>query len=434
MKTPATALLLFAGLVPAGGQTFTFVQAYFDGQTQAAATLDGLSDAFATALSPDGLNVYVCSGIANVIGSDNAIAVFARNVTGKLTFIEAHFDDDDGGSADGLSSCRDVVVSPDGKHVYTAGRSDNKIGIFSRNAATGVLSFSAVVEDGVGLVDGLAGVEAIALTADGQTLFAVGAIDDAMAAFSRDAMTGALTFKDVEKEGVGGVSGLDRPLDVAVSPDGQHVYTAAGSNENFSGSDAVAVFDWNGTTGALTFVDAYFEGELRSGNTIDGLDRVSGVVVSPDGKHVYATGGLDPVGDQDWIAIFSRSNATGELTWIGAIDHFLFCDFDILFGFETWAVLSPDGTRVFVTSPATAVVEFSRNPVTGALTFADSRCFFDDLSLGINLPRKLSLDPTGEHLYVPGQASDAVAVFQTEPIFADGFESGNTSAWAAAIP
>jgi len=224
-------LPLLAGVVPAGGQSFTFVAAYFDGDVQGAATIDGLSDAFATAVSPGGDHVYVCSGIANLSGSDNAIAVFSRAADGRLTFVEVEFDDGDGGSADGLASCRDVVVSPDGDHVYTAGFSDGKIGIFDRNPATGELTFDSVVEDGVGL-DGLAGVEALAITADGQSLFAVGSIDDALVAFARNPTTGALTFEDVEMEGLAMVSGLDRPVDVAVSPDGQHVYTAAGSTDS----------------------------------------------------------------------------------------------------------------------------------------------------------------------------------------------------------
>jgi 6-phosphogluconolactonase (cycloisomerase 2 family) len=225
---------------------------------------------------------------------------------------------------------------------------------------------------------------------------------------------------------------------VAVSPDGQYVYTAAGSNENFTGSDAVAVFAWDGAMGNLSFVDAYFEGDTQGANTIDGLDRVSSVTVSPDGNHVYATGGVDPLGDLDWIAVFSRSAATGALTWASSIDHTTLCDLDITFGFETYAVVSPAGDRVFVTSPASAVVEFARNSTSGALTFADAECFFDALGRGVdqgtNLPRKLALDPTGEHLYVPGNASNAVAAFDTGGIFADGFESGDTSVWSSAVP
>ena len=340
-------VLLLALLLPAaaGAQSFAFVDAWFDGEVQGAMTIDGLADAVATAVSPGGDHVYVCSGISGQIGSDNAIAVFSRSARGELSFVQAISDAD----AEGLSSCRDVVVSPDGKHVYTAGFSDSAIGIFGRAAATGILTFQSVVKDGVGL-DGLAGVESLAITGDGAFLFAAGSIDDALVAFARDGVTGALTFEDDARNGFGGVTSLDRPLDVAVSPDDKHVYAVAGSNQNFTGSDAVTAFGWDGVAGNLTFLGDWRESDFG----VDGLDRVSGVTVSPDGLHVYATGGLDPFGDHDWIAVFSRSSATGLLTWRGSVDHFVFCDFDILFGFETYAVIHPQGERFFVTSSATA--------------------------------------------------------------------------------
>jgi 6-phosphogluconolactonase (cycloisomerase 2 family) len=433
MWTTLALCLLMRG-IPTAAQSFIFVETHFDGDAQGALTIDGLSDAFATVVSPSGDHVYVCSGLANASGSDNAIAVFSRAPDGHLTFVEVEFDDGDGGSADGLASCRDVVISPDGKHVYTAGHSDSKIGIFDRDPVTGALTFNSVVEDGIGL-DGLGGVEAIAVSPDGQSLFAVGAIDDALVAFSRNATTGALTFDDVAQEGLGEVTGLDRPVDVAVSPDGAHIYTVAGSTENLSGSDAVSVFAWDAADGTLTFVDSYFEGETQGANTLDGLHFVSSVVVSPDGEHVYCTGGVDPLGDRDWIAIFARTGATGELTWLEAIDHFLFCDFDILFSFETYAVLSPAGDRAFITSSADAVTEFARNATTGALTLVDAECLFDDgFFMGFNLPRRLSLDPTGTHFYIAAQADDSVVVFDADGIFADGFESGAVSRWSVSVP
>ena len=81
---------------------------------------------------------------------------------------------------------------------------------------------------------------------------------------------------------------------VAVSPDGQHVYVTGGDD------DAVAVFSRNATTGELTFVDAEFDDV----GGVDGLYRAFGVTVSPDGQHVYVTGG-----DDDAVAVFSRELA-----------------------------------------------------------------------------------------------------------------------------
>lgn len=172
-KSRCALFLLVLIAASARAQSFTWIGTVFDGDVQGALTVDGLSDAWATATSPDGAQVYVCSGIANSIGSDNAVAVFARDAaSGKLTFVQVLRDDGDGGAADGLASCRDVVVSPDGKHVYTAGFSDSAIGIFTRSAVDGALTFSGVVADGVPPVSDLAGVHALALSPDGATLFA----------------------------------------------------------------------------------------------------------------------------------------------------------------------------------------------------------------------------------------------------------------------
>ena len=93
-------ILPFASVSPAGAQTLLHVESHFDGDIQGVETIDGLNFAWTTAVSSDGNNVYVCSGVGNVAGDDdNAVAVFSRDsTTGKLTFVEAEFDDQDAGN------------------------------------------------------------------------------------------------------------------------------------------------------------------------------------------------------------------------------------------------------------------------------------------------------------------------------------------------
>jgi DNA-binding beta-propeller fold protein YncE len=58
------------------------------------------------------------------------VAVFSRNTTtGALTFVEFQRDED--GSVDGLDAARSVAVSPDGKHLYVAGQTDDAVAVFS---------------------------------------------------------------------------------------------------------------------------------------------------------------------------------------------------------------------------------------------------------------------------------------------------------------
>jgi hypothetical protein len=52
------------------------------------------------------------------------------------------------------------------------------------------------------------------------------------------------------------------------------------------------------------------------------------------------------------------------------------------------------------------------------LSFLDGACELDPDPIGLNLPRKLGLSPLGEDLYVPGNASDAMAAFK---VCAGGF-------------
>ncbi len=231
-------------------------------------------------MSADGLHVYVAGEL------DDAVAVFERQaVTGDLAFV--HFLRDGVAGVNGLGNVRGTALSPDGKHLYTASPSDNGVGIFARNATTGELSYLGIRVDGAPqpplTLDGLAGAAAVAVSPDGSHVYVAGETDDAIAVFTRDAATGGLTFVEVKKDGLGGVDGLNGIRALALSDDGLHLY-AAGALDN-----AVAVFARDAETGALTFVEA----EIDGASGADGLAGASGVAVSPDGEHVYVSGETD---------------------------------------------------------------------------------------------------------------------------------------------
>ena len=83
----------------------------------------GLTHAYSLAFSPGGEFVYATSW------SGGTLAVFAVDaLTGRLTFLDTYVDN--GISLDGLDYAASVVASPDGRHVYTTGRSDSAIGVF----------------------------------------------------------------------------------------------------------------------------------------------------------------------------------------------------------------------------------------------------------------------------------------------------------------
>src|SRR5437867_6449551 len=86
------------------------------------------------------------------------------------------------------------------------------------HAADG-LAYVGTRHDGSSGVNGLRSADALALSPDGADLYAAGSGDSALAVFSRDAATGALTFIEQERQGSFGVEGLGGASAVAVSPD-----------------------------------------------------------------------------------------------------------------------------------------------------------------------------------------------------------------------
>ena len=140
--------------------------------------VDGLDGAIGVTISPDGKHLYAASCV------DKALAVFSRNApTGELTFIETH--KDGSGLIDGLAGAASVIVSPNGNQVYVAGTIYNTVTMFSRNSATVELTIAQIWRDGVGGVDGLDGASSIAISPDEKHLYTSGRDDDAVAVFSR---------------------------------------------------------------------------------------------------------------------------------------------------------------------------------------------------------------------------------------------------------
>ena len=244
----------------------TFRQSFKDGLSN----VDGLNGAAFVAISPDGKHAYAASV------QDSGLSVFARNAsTGGWSYVEHRRDGVSG--VDGLSGARAVVVSPDGLHVYAAAMYENKVSIFTRDSATGSLTYQASVQDGVSGVDGLYRPVAVTVSPDGENLYVAGHYDDAIAVFQRDAATGALNYVHRLRDGLDGADGLLRASSVAVSSDGGYVY-ATGSSDH-----RVAVFSRAAGNGALTYIASVSEYDTG----VDGMTTPWSVAVSPNDLHVY---------------------------------------------------------------------------------------------------------------------------------------------------
>ena len=313
-----------------GGPPASF---YFEG-------VAGLMGAGGLTASPDGKHLYVTS-------TSDALAAFTRDprypATGALSLVEVETDGVLG--VDGLDGATGVAISPDGRNLYVAAAVDDALAAFTRYPATGGLSFVEAEKDGVGGVDGLNSARGVSVSPDGHNVYVASQTDDALAAFTRNPATGALSFVEAEKDGVGGVDGLNGAHGVAVSPDGRHVYVA-------SISDALVAFTRNPTTGTLNFVEAEKDGVGGA----NGLDGARGVTLSDDGKHVYVASSED-----DAVAAFSRDGVTGELDLL-EVERPLEAAGPVLDGAFALST-SPDDRNLYV---APGIGAFTREPDTTA--------------------------------------------------------------------
>lgn len=377
-----TLAVLLAG-VPAHAQFLTWIETEVDDPP----TVDGLSFAQDLDVSPDGKHVYIASE------GDDSIAIFARDAaTGALTFldlVEEGFD-----VIGGLDDANDVVVSPDGKHVYAAGSSDDAIVVFARDALTGGLTLVEVKTNGVGGVAGLANPHAPTLSPDGAHLY-VACFSSTVVIFSRNADTGALTFLGFEEEGEDGVTGIGGAQAVVVSPDGKDVYVAGDT------SDAVAAFRRDAGTGLLTFVEA----EVDNESGVDGIDAPFDVAISPDGAHVYVPGAADNA-----IAVFERNATNGALDFVQVVRDGS-GDVDGIRGAFSVAV-SPDGTRLYAVGGQDDALAVFVRASDGTLTFEEMHEDGVDGVVGLGNPNSVRVSPDGLDVYTSQRGGNSLAAFR----------------------
>ena len=392
-------------------------------------------------VSLDDVNVYTAGG--------NTLGVFTRSAdTGVLSLLQVLREGVDG--VEGLADLSHVLVSNDNVHVYTASADEGAITIFSRNAASGSLKFVDIVRDGFGGVSGLTGVSSLALDSEGENLFAVSE-SNSVVVFSRDSDSGLLTFAQLLSDDLGGTNGLAVPTSISLTPDGLHLYITS------EGDDAISIFSRDGVTGELSFTGL----ETQGLTGLRGIGRPSTLVESPGGERVYAatrqdgrvvafdrniaTGMLSgrdtiipaignlpllrgelsmviaPTGGHIYIAS-SESNAvitvgvdqnTGSLSHIDTI----FDGSDLVNGIAGAydAAISSSGSHLYVSgSLDSAITLFNRDEDSGVLTF--SNAYEDGVGGvdGIFGITDIELAPSNQNLYAAGTAESSLAVFERD--------------------
>jgi len=308
---------------------------------------------------------------------------------GVLTFLGLV--QDDVGGADGLAQPVAVAVSADGQHVYATGQAEDTLAVFRRDPQTGSLTFVEVHRDGVDDVYGMYQPTAVAVTPDGLLVLVTTSGDDSLVLFQRNIGLGTLTFLRVYENNIGGIFGLDGASAVAVSPDDRYVLVT-GRLDN-----SLVMFKRDITADELAFVD--YE-DLSTGAF--GLRGASSVAVTPDGKHVLVTGE-----DDDTLVVFRRH---------APYDHVHFIDLaqDGVLGVDGLAgassvAINARGSAVYVTGRNdNAVAHFAMDPDTGALTFITHVRDGADGADGLAGAAAVAVNPPGHLVFVAGELDNAV--------------------------
>lgn len=269
------------------------------------------------------------------------------------------------------------------------------------------------------------GSEAVAVSPDGRNVYVAAFDSDAIATFTRNTKSGALTQPKgtagcIAAKGSAGcakVAAFDGPNSVAVSPDGRNVYATARD------SSTLQSFARNPKTGALrptpgaTCISGVALPACTPATALIGPDVVA---VSPDGRNVYVGAFFGSA-----VLAFSRDPSSGALTQLaGAAGCIAAATAGCATGVGVSSIeglaVSPDGSSVYAAAAASnALTELARDPSTGALTqmAPPNSCIADAPLTGCGEGRELgganavAIAPDGENAYVTSFLSNSVTAF-----------------------
>jgi IPT/TIG domain/Lactonase, 7-bladed beta-propeller len=342
----------------------------------------------AIAISPDGANAYVVAQ-----GTSDIVEFSRESETGLLTKIGCITQEASSAecvtNAKGLNTPYGVTISPNGQNVYVASLGSEAIAEFSRNTEES--------SPEKGMLTAIPSHECIGSATSGCPTTAIG---------------------------------LKEVIGVVVSPDEENVYAAAGAK----GVDGdVAAFSREASTGALeqlpgreACISEKLVPECTEGHAVQGSEDL---VISPDGKNVYANSYTTNA-----VIELERSESTGALTQLGAPNACVTtaitsetadCTLAKSISGPIGVAISPRGENLYVSSSGeNAEAAFARNPATGVLTqLAEPfECLTSNSSgcggtgglaefnerVGLEGARRVVVSPDGTNVYLAGQSAHAI--------------------------
>ena len=202
----------------------------------------------------------------------------------------------------GLAGVASVAVSPDGQYVYAVSPVENAVVAFQEIG--GVLAPVQTTfrnQGSVAINPGLAGANVVAISPDGHALFVAGPGDTSLDIFGRSTTTGLLTL-DQQLSNVPNVSAI------TLSADSRFVYVTQST-----GSVLIYSSDSASDPGfpTINLVQTVTEGGTLGGVPVSGLAGAKSLTLTPDGTALYVTGSTDNGGA---LAAFTVNTTTGLLS------------------------------------------------------------------------------------------------------------------------
>jgi predicted outer membrane repeat protein len=304
-----------------------------------------------------------------------------------------------------------LALSPDGQHLYAADQGDSLVAAFRRNPNTGALTAINTYDDGATGGPNLAFPMRVLTSPDGRNVYATSTTDSGLTAFARDPETGELTLLDSVRNGqtiicrpnCSTISGMAGAYGMAISPDGQFIYvssTADNSVVQFRRGPDGSLIGGSELIPIPRFVERV---------THPGILAAYDIAISPDGAQLYVAGYLS--GN---ITIFARNIVDGRLTYQQTLSN---TDIPSLIGVFR-LTFSPDGKQLYTASYGGGITVLARNPVDGSLSFRQA---WRESNVPENTPNRLdtlrnatsiSISADGNYAYVTGFSSNSLLVFE----------------------
>ncbi|MBN3121929.1 beta-propeller fold lactonase family protein [Pectobacterium brasiliense] len=229
--------------------------------------ISGLGTVTAAARTTDGLALYVSD-------DKGAIALFQRDAnSGELTYVRTF------AAAEGVTGISQLQVSAEGNSVYALRADSNAIVWFSRDA-NGELTHKATIASDYDIDNGnLNNIKGIALSDDGKNLYLINSYSDQLAYFSRDTATGALTYVEALGGDMNNPPYLWAPTSILSR--GNLLFVTTAIND----TSTVIVYQRD-DSGKLTPLGHVRDFTDATGNTVQ-LSGLEQITVSADGRSIF---------------------------------------------------------------------------------------------------------------------------------------------------